>query len=44
MTTDKAQRALDELQASRELDGKRVAELADFLDGYVSRLSTAPMD
>ena len=44
MTTDKAQRALDELQASRELDGKRVAELADFLDGYASRLSTAPMD
>ena len=44
MTTDKAQRALDEVQASRELDDERVAELADFLDGYASRLSTAPMD
>jgi len=44
MTTDKAQRALDEVQASRELDGERVTELADFLDGYVSRLSTAAMD
>lgn len=44
MTIDKAQRALDEVQASRELDGARVAELADFLDGYASRLSTAPMD
>jgi exodeoxyribonuclease-1 len=44
MTTDKAQRALDEVQSSRELEGERVVELADFLDGYVSRLSTAAMD
>ncbi|MEI4233213.1 exonuclease domain-containing protein [Roseovarius sp. D22-M7] len=44
MTIDKAQRALDEVQASRELDDERVAELANFLDGYASRFSTAPMD
>ena len=44
MTIDKAQRALDEVQASRELNDERVTELADFLAGYASRLSTAPMD
>jgi exodeoxyribonuclease-1 len=44
MTIDKAQRALNEVQASRELEGARAAELADFLAGYVSRLSASSMD
>ena len=42
MTTDKARRALEEVTALNAHDPERMAELADFLGGYASRVSAVP--